>query len=175
METFDDIKDQLRLTQDNRLMLNRVPMIITPVWFFAGIVKRLTEKAGVKLASDVLYEAGYQGAYDWAVVQMQDGLDGRAVMEQYLASMTNRGWGRFEIVSFARNRGKGRFRFFNSAIALDHGCTGNRVCHCFSGALAGGFQAILNSDGAGLKVNGRETACYSEGGDLCEFEVGPAV
>ena len=30
METFQGIKDQLTLTEDNRIMLGQVPMILTP-------------------------------------------------------------------------------------------------------------------------------------------------
>lgn len=173
METFQQIKDQLVLTEDNRLMLNQVPMIMTPLWFFAGIMKKLAEKAGEDIAAEVYYEAGYQGAYDWAAVQMQNGLSGRAVMEQYLNSMTNRGWGRFEIAAFDRDVGEGAFRFFDSAIALDHGRIGRLVCLWVPGALAGGFQAILDSDGSALRVKGREVSCYSQGEAYCEFEVGP--
>jgi len=175
MENFQDIKDQLTLTEDSRLMLGQVPMILTPRWFFVGIMKRVADKAGPDLASEIYYEAAYDGAYKWAKVQMESGLNGRVVMEQYLGSMTHRGWGRFEIISFDKENGKGRFRYFNSAVALEYGNTGNAVCIWVSGALAGGFQAILDQSGQELIVKGREDSCLSQGLPYCEFTVVPTL
>jgi predicted hydrocarbon binding protein len=173
METFQQIKDQLVLTGDNRLMLNRVPMILTPLWFFAGIMKQVVEKAGEDTASDIFYKAGYDGAYNWAGVQIENGLSGREVIAQYLNSMTCRGWGRFEITGFDTETGKGSFRFFDSAIALEHGSIGRKVCLWVPGALAGGFQAVLDHARSSIRVKGRETACMSQGHTLCEFSVTP--
>jgi len=175
METFQQIKDQLELTADDRMVLGQVPMILTPLWFFVGIMKRVEEKAGRDTASAIFYEAGYEGAYNWAKVQIENGLTGRAVMDQYLNSMTYRGWGRFEIVSFDRENGKGKFRFHNSAVALEYGRTGSRVCLWVPGALAGGFQAVLDHAGSNLKVEGREVTCFSRDQRPCEFVVTPAA
>ncbi len=173
MEFFNRLKDQLFITEDDRLMLGGVPMILTPRWFLVGIMKRVAEKAGPELASDIFYEAAFEGAYKWSRVQMENGLNGRAVMEQYLGSMTHRGWGRFEIIDFEPENGKGRFRFYNSAVALEYGKTGSAVCVWVPGALAGGFQAILDPSGYDLKVKGRETTCLSQGFPHCEFTVEP--
>jgi len=175
LESFNRIKDRLTLTEDNRLMLSEVPMILTPRWFFVGIMKRVAEKAGSDIASEIYYEAAFDGAYKWAKVQMESGLKGRAVVEQYLGSMTHRGWGRFEINRFDEENGTGRFRYFHSAVALEYGNTGNAVCLWVPGALAGGFQAVLDQSDRDVMVKGREDSCLSQGLPYCEFAVDPIV
>jgi predicted hydrocarbon binding protein len=175
VDVFQALKDKLELTLDNRLMLDGVAMILTPRWFFVGIMNRVAEEAGPEIAAKVYYEAGYEGAYKWGNVQIGKGLSGRAVMEQYLSSMTHRGWGRFEIVSFDETQGRGLFWFYDSAMALELGQTGQRVCTWVAGALAGGFQVILDHARSRLKVRGRETKCLSEGKPHCEFVVEPAT
>jgi len=174
VDAFKELKDKLVLSPDNRLLLDGVAMILTPRWFFVGIMKRVVEEAGPEVAARVFYQAGWEGAYNWAKVQIERGLDGRAVVEQYLGSMTYRGWGRFEIVSFEEAEGRGRFRFYNSAVALEYGRTGGQVCLWVPGAMAGAFQAVLDQAGRGLKVRGREVQCLSQGRPHCEFVVEPA-
>jgi len=170
-----ELLSHLKLTEDNRLDLDGVAMILTPRWFFVGIMKRVVAEAGPEVAARVFYQAGWEGAYNWAKVQIERGLDGRAVVAQYLGSMTYRGWGRFEIVSFEEAQGRGRFRFHNSAVALEWGQTGDQVCLWVPGAMAGAFQAVLDRTGRGLKVRGREVECLSQGQPHCEFVVEPAA
>jgi predicted hydrocarbon binding protein len=175
MNPFQQLKDRLKLTEDNQLMLDRVPMILTPRWFFVGIMKRVVDTAGKDIASKIYYEAGYDGAYGWGMVQIKNGLSGREVMSQYLDSMTYRGWGRFEIVDFEEDNGKGRFRYYNSAVSLELGPGEDPVCFWVPGALAGCFQAILENAGSNLKARGLEINCLSQGQPFCEFLVEPVT
>ena len=96
-------------------------------------------------------------------------------MEQYLGSMTCRGWGRFEIESLDPAAGRGIFSFHNSALALELGATGNAVCLWTAGAMAGAMQAILEAEGVDLKVVGREVECLSAGAGCCRIVVEPNV
>ena len=79
-EKFAQLLGQLDLTPDNRLMLGTVPMVLMPRWFFVGIMKRVVQEAGAEIAAKVYSEAGWEGAYNWAKVQLSQGLEGRAVM-----------------------------------------------------------------------------------------------
>jgi predicted hydrocarbon binding protein len=172
-EKFEQLLGQLELTGDNRLMLGPVAMVLMPRWFFVGIMKRVVQEAGPEVADRVYSGAGYEGAYNWAKVQMAEGLSGRAVMEQYLGSMSCRGWGRFEIEAFEPAAGRGVFSFQNSALALELGSTGQAVCLWTAGAMAGGMQAILDAEGVDLKVSGREVECLSAGAECCRIVVEP--
>ena len=174
MATFQELKENLELTLDNRLMLGSVEMILMPRWFFVGIMKLVVSEAGREAAQKIYYGAGYEGAYNWGKVQIEQGLSGREVMEQYLGSMTHRGWGRFEIMDMDLEQGRGSFRFHNSAVALEYGSREEEVCLWVPGALAGAFQVILDQKGSGLKVRGREEGCLVQGGeDYCRFVVEP--
>lgn len=174
MAQFEQLKNQLVLTGDNRLMLGSVAMILMPAWFFTGIVQRVATEAGAETAAKIYYDAGYDGAYQWGKVQIEAGLTGREIMEQYLGSMSQRGWGRFEIVKFDANRGTGRFRLYNSAVALSYGVVNLAVCIWVPGALAGAMQIILDHAEKEIRVNGKETQCFSQGQTYCEFAVRPA-
>jgi len=174
MDPFQDLKNQLVLGDDNRIMLGSVAMILMPAWFFTGIVQRVVKEAGPETAAKVYYDAGYDGAYQWGKVQIEAGLSGREIMEQYLGSMSHRGWGRFEILKFDAERGNGRFRLYNSAVALSYGVVNQAVCIWVPGALAGAMQVILDHAGKEIQVKGREAQCFSQGQTHCEFVVQPA-
>jgi len=173
METFKELTNRLELSENNCLKLDTVPMILMPRWFFVGIMKRVVTEAGPDIASKIYYAAGYEGAYNWSKVQIEKGLKGLDIIEQYLGSMTHRGWGRFEILNFDEERGKGNFRLHNSALALERGRTGESICLWVPGAMSGSMQAILEQHGSELKVHGRETQCLSAGQPFCEFIVEP--
>ncbi|MEJ2164077.1 MAG: DUF5943 domain-containing protein [Desulfobacterales bacterium] len=175
MEAFKELIKRLELTAENRLVLDEVPMVLMPLWFFAGIMKRVETAAGPEAAAGIYYDAGYEGAYKWSRVQIENGLQGSAVLEQYLNSMTNRGWGRFEIASLDEKNGRAVFRLHHSALALEQGRTEQASCLWVPGAMAGSLQAILDAGGSPLKVGGRETRCLSAGHPFCEFTVAPAA
>ena len=173
METFRKLIKRLELTEENRLVLDEVPMVLMPLWFFAGIMKRVEAETGRRAVAKIYYDAGYEGAYKWSKVQIENGLQGSAVLEQYLNSMTNRGWGRFEIVSLDENNGRATFRLHHSALALEQGRTEEASCLWVPGAMAGGMQAILDYNDSLLKVGGKEIRCLSTGQPYCEFMVEP--
>jgi predicted hydrocarbon binding protein len=171
---FSQIKEQLALTDENRLMLGKVAMILMPAWFFSGIMKRVVEEAGYDLAAKIYHDAGCDGAYQWGRVQVEAGLQGRQIMEQYLGSMTHRGWGRFEIIDFDGAAGHGVFRLFQSAVALANAPSDRPMCLWVPGALAGAMQVILDHTGRRITVVAREHQCLARGADHCEFIVKPA-
>jgi predicted hydrocarbon binding protein len=173
MDPFQDLKNQLVLTADHRIMLGSVAMILMPAWFFTGIVQRVVKEAGPETAAKIYYDAGYDGAYQWGKVQIEAGLSGREIIEQYLGSMSHRGWGRFEIVEFDANHGSGRFRLYNSAVALSYGVVNQAVCIWVPGALAGAMQVILDHGEKEIQVKGWEAQCFSQGQTYCEFLVQP--
>ncbi len=110
MDTFRELINRLELTDDNRLILDTVLMVFMPRWFFVGILKRVVAEAGTDTAAKIYYQDGYEGAYNWSKVQIDKGLRGSAVMEQYFGSMTSWGWGRLEIISLDEANGRGVFR-----------------------------------------------------------------
>jgi predicted hydrocarbon binding protein len=174
MVSFEELKGNLDLTQDHRLMLSTVPMVLMPRWFFTDIMNRVRELAGPEIAREVYYRAGWDGAVKWARVQMEEaGLSGRAVMEQYLGSAGDRGWGRFEIMELDQETGQGLFHLHGSAVARENGPSETPVCDHLPGSLAGAMQAILDHQDRGIKVAGREVGCLAQGEEYCRFVVEP--
>ncbi len=155
-------------------MLWSVPMLVMPRWFFTDIMTRVEELAGPEVARQVYYDAGFMGAVKWCRVQMEAGLAGREVLEQYLNSASQRGWGQYEIAEFDPARGRARLILRNSAVALEKGRREAPACLHMTGSMAGALQAIADHAGLGIKVRGRETRCLSQGDGYCEFLVEPA-
>ena len=171
MDNSNQIKAQLVLTEENRLMIGKVAMILMPAWFFSGIMKRVVQDTGYERAAKIYYEAGFDGAYRWGKVQIEAGLTGRQIMEQYLGSMTHRGWGRFEIIRFDDAVGSGFFRLYHSAVALENTPADHPVCLWVPGALAGATQVILDHDERKITVTAREQQCLAQAAECCEFVV----
>jgi len=175
MDPFQELKNQLILSDDHRIMLGSVSMIVMPAWFFSGILRRVVAEAGHEKGEKIYYDAGYDGAYQWGKVQVEAGLSGLEIMEQYLGSMSHRGWGRFEILEFDATSGNGLFRLDNSAVALNYGVVHEAVCIWVPGAMAGAMQVILDHDKKGISVFAREKQCLSQGHPHCEFVVEPTI
>jgi predicted hydrocarbon binding protein len=174
MDDFTRIKEQLVLTGENRLMIGPVAMILMPAWFFSGIMKRVVQEAGYDRAAKIYYEAGFDGAYRWGKVQIEAGLTGRQIMEQYLGAMTHRGWGRFEIIRFDDTAGSGLFRLYHSAVALENAPADRPACLWVPGALAGAMQVIMDHAERRTRVIAQERRCLAQAADCCEFVVEPA-
>jgi predicted hydrocarbon binding protein len=174
MKGFDEIKEGLKIGRDRRVLLGVVPMILTPRWFFVNVQKELEKAAGVKLAREVYYRAGFESAYRYCQTQRKVGwLAGIETVQGYLSSMSIRGWGRFEIVELDEQRGKGTFRLYRSGFSEEYGSVKRTVCHWVPGAMAGAVQEVVDAQGIPLRVTGRELKCRSKGDAFCQFVVSP--
>ena len=171
MEDFNMLRDRLELTDDRRLMLDSVHMVLMPRWFFGAIMRCVKETTGEAVARKIYYDAAYEGAYRWGQAMAEKGLTGHEIMDQYLGSLSIRGWGGFEIVRMSVEKGRGVFRLKNSATALELGRTGSDTCYQMPGAMAGAFQLILDNAGSNLKVKGREVKCLAKDDPHCEYVV----
>ncbi len=65
MESFAELRANLRRDEHHRLMLGSVPMLVMPRWFFTDIMTRVEELAGPEVARQVYYDAGFMGAVKW--------------------------------------------------------------------------------------------------------------
>ncbi len=171
---LDDIKSRLQMDEAHRLVLSELPMILTPRMFFVNIQKKVEDRSGAEACYSVYYWAAFESAYHYMenskrVYQIV----GRDLLQQYLDSLSIRGWGRFEILQLAEGKGEARVQLHNSAIADEFGTVGRSVCHAWAGAMAGAIQFLANKNDGGIEVEGTETLCRSRGDRHCEFVVGP--
>ena len=170
-ETFDELKGSLDLTDEQRLMLDTVPMVLMPRWFFVAIKKQVQKLCGPDAARRVLYEAGWEGAQKWARVQMESGLNGRAVMEQYMNSAGLRGWGNLKVSEYDEEAARVVVKLYNSSVAEETGVAEGCVCDHLPGSIAGAMTAILEHKGIKRDLVGKEVQCLSGGASHCIFEV----
>lgn len=173
--TYQALKAKLNLTPEHRLMLESIPMVLMPRWFFVAIKERFERVCDAETARKVFYQAGWEGATKWANEQMtRNGLDGRAVMEQYMESAGLRGWGELKITAYNEATARVTVTLKNSAVAEETGQVGRTVCDHLPGSIAGAMQTILKNAGQQQYLIGRETKCVAKGDTHCEFEIGPA-
>ena len=171
---IDEIKAGLTMDRDHRLILAKLPMILTPRMFFVNLQKKVEEISGIDIGYLVYYKAAFESAYRY----MENSekiymITGKDLLQQYLDSLSVRGWGRFEISQLDENKGKGRVHLDNSAIAEEFGMVGRSVCHAWAGALAGSIQFLTNRRDKEIEVSGTEPLCLSKGDPYCEFVVKP--
>ncbi len=168
MKNFDTIKANLKLNNSG-LFLGEVPMVLIPRWFFRDILEKTIDNAGLNLAKKIYQEAGYQGAYDWCNAQMKAGYNGHKAMEQYLESMSCRGWGEFYIEKYNPEKGSGVFHYkmFKPSDAPPI----ENLCLWVAGAMTGGVQAVLDQLGIRLKATGKELSCTNHGKESCKISV----
>jgi predicted hydrocarbon binding protein len=168
------IKVGLTMDEAHRLMLGNLPMILTPRMFFVHIQKKVEEISGIDAARLIYYEAAFEIGYRYMenskrVYQMS----GRDLLQQYMDSVSVRGWGKFEILQVIEAKGEGRVRLTNSAIAEEFGAVGRSVCHPLTGAIAGAIQFLADEQDKHIEVEGTELLCMSKGDSYCEFAVAP--
>jgi len=171
---INQIKDRLTMDEAHRLILSNLPMILTPRMFFVSIQKKVEELSGTDVARLVFYQAAFESAYKYLENSKEVyAITGKDLLQQYLDSLSARGWGEFEILELAEERGKGRVRLKHSAISEEYGRTGRSVCHVWAGALAGSVKLLAEEGGNNTEVRGVETHCLSKGDSYCEFTMEP--
>lgn len=173
---IDEIKARLIMDEDHRLILAELPMILTPRMFFVNIQKKVEEVSGIDTGYLIYYQAAFESAYRY----MENSkkvyrITGKDILQQYLDSLSVRGWGKFEIVELVEENGEGRVRLNHSAIAAEFGTVGRSVCHAWAGAMAGSIQFLANEHNREMEVRGTEPLCISKGDPYCEFAVKPGA
>ncbi len=171
---IDEIKARLTMDDAHRLMLAKLPMILTPRMFFVSIQKKVEEVSGIGVGHLVHYQAACESAYHYMKNSKKVyGIVGRDLLQQYLDSLSARGWGKFEILHLVEEKGESCVRLYHSAIAEEFGRVGRSVCHAWAGALAGSVQFLAEELKIEAVVRGTETLCLSKGDPYCEFLVKP--
>ncbi|MCF8076822.1 MAG: membrane dipeptidase [Desulfotignum sp.] len=171
--SYHHLISRLKLTSEQRLMLDSIPMVLFPRWFFVSIKKQIEKQSDLETARKIYYQAGWEGAVKWTQKHIEtEGLSGRALLEQYMNSAGLRGWGKLTIAEYDEQAPRAVIHLTHSAVAEEMGDVGRTVCDHLPGSIAGAFQTILTtSGGSSKKIIGRETKCLANGDDKCVFEI----
>ena len=171
---IQEIKASLTMDKAHRLILGNLPMILTPRMYFVNIQKKVEEISGIETGHLIYYQSAFEIAYRY----MENSkrvyrITGRDLLQQYMDSVSVRGWGEFEILHVDGKKGEGRVRLKNSAIAEEFGMVGRSVCYGLAGAIAGAIQFLSDQQGKRIEAVGTEPLCISKGDPYCEFVVEP--
>lgn len=160
-----------------------LPMIYLPRHFFVHNHIAVAQALGRERHAAALYRAGQQSAYFWCEQEAAThGLAGMDVFRHYLKRLSQRGWGRFAIVSADAASGCAQIRLEHSIFVLAQGVAGvarerARLCYLFSGWFSGAMDWVQHDRGSALRSTSTETQCAAENdhGDHghCLFSVTP--
>ncbi len=153
-----------------------LPMIYMPRHFFVNKYKAVETVLGVDTYSRQLYDAGYQSAWYWCDKEAAThALSGVDVFRHYMDRISQRGWGRFTMLSVDTETGAADVRLDNSVFVNELGPDqGRNVCYMYTGWFAGALEWVgLNTDRR-FRLCARESCCASNRAEHCLFEIRPA-
>ena len=152
------------------------PVILIPRHFLMGTYKAFEEALGAEGFARVIDKAGRAAARRWCLQQAElYGLGGIAVLEHYLARISQRGWGQFSLVAHDLMAGTARVDLRHSAFVLTREPADDvRQCAVFESWIAAGLEVSCEQLGIPKKLLAREVQCAGDR-DVphCEFHVAP--
>ncbi|WP_290649517.1 DUF5943 domain-containing protein [Aquisalimonas sp.] len=114
-----------------------------------------------------------RSAHNWCATEAQrSGSDPVTVVERYLENLSQRGWGRFELLYCRPDDCGAAVRVYNSPFALVPGSEA-RACRTFVAWLEGAMNWAC-SDPDYLAI-AEERCCVAGGAEACEFVIRPSV
>ena len=150
-----------------------LPMIYLPRHFYINHQSALETAFGREALHAVLYDAGYKSAWQWCEKESQThGLRGTDVFRHYMTRLSQRGWGRFSVLSLDEETGEADIRLEDSIYVLHHGKQAARkLCYPFDGWFPGALEWAGRERATPWALRAQETRCVGEGDPYCLFEV----
>ena len=155
---FEQIRSSLEMNVTGRLVLKGQEMVLLPRHFFRYILREVNSRAGEGAFEDIFYKAGYDGAFTFCTRYREiHKCSGGEAVEAYLAEMSVRGWGAFDIESFAPDDGILQVMLSRSALIPEGDLPSGHLI--WKGAMVGAVRSLPNiSETTALKATMEETA-----------------
>ena len=98
---FEEIRSSLEINGAGRLLLNAQEMVLLPRHFFRYILREVKGRSQAGAFEDIFQKAGFDGAFTFCT-RYRDihNCSPAQAVEGYLAEMSVRGWGSFNIELF---------------------------------------------------------------------------
>jgi predicted hydrocarbon binding protein len=149
-----------------------LPMLYVPRHFFVNNHVAIEHALGVAEYSRILHGAGYQSAYTWCdKVSVGRGGDAVDVFRHYLARLSQRGWGQFQLEQISPQAASASVSLRHSSMVLGRPGETGKLCYMFSGWFAGAMDWVCDQQGIVLRAHSKETSCSAEGHEHCTFTV----
>ncbi|MDA0231550.1 MAG: DUF5943 domain-containing protein [Proteobacteria bacterium] len=153
-----------------------LPMIYMPRHFFVNNHLAVEAALGEEVYSRQLYDAGHKSAWVWCEKEAAThGLEGLEVFHHYMRRISQRGWGRFTVVSVDGESGAADVRLDHS-VFVEHCGTdaGRKLCYMYAGWFAGSLEWVVQTTGRRFTLTSHEALCRADGAEHCLFAVRPA-
>jgi hypothetical protein len=153
-----------------------IAMVLVPRHFLVNSHKAVEAAVGIAANARLAYEAGYRSAWYWCDQESKrHGLAGMQVFEHYMRRLSQRGWGRFSVVTAEAATGRATVHVAHSVFVSEYGRgMDRRVCYPFAGWLVGSLEWVCSALGHAKLLAARETSCTAhEGTEPCVFQVAP--
>ncbi len=164
---FEEIRSSLQMNDAGRLVLKGQEMVLLPRHFFRYILREVNSRADEKVFDDIFYKAGFDGAFTFCTRYRETHeCSPQEAVEGYLAEMSVRGWGAFDIELFNPDDGILDVVLRGSALVPDGDLPSGHLI--WKGAMMGAVRSLPNmSEQTALTATMEETA------DGCKITVRP--
>jgi hypothetical protein len=164
---FEEIRSCLEINDAGRVLLKGQEMLLLPRHFFRYILREVYLRAGERVFEEIFYKAGFDGAFTFCTRYREiNECSPREAVEFYLAEMSVRGWGAFDIVRFVPAAGVLDVVLKGSALVPDGDLPSGHLT--WKGAMVGAVRSLPNiTEGMALVATMEETA------DGCKIAVRP--
>lgn len=164
---FEEIKSALEISDNGRLILKGQEMVLLPRHFFRYILREVNDRAGQEVFEAIFYTAGYDGALTFCTRYREiNKCSAREAVEAYLAEMSARGWGAFNIERFVPDAGVLEVSLRGSALVPEGDLPSGHLA--WKGAMVGALRSLPNlSEHTSLAATVEETM------DGCNITVQP--
>ena len=164
---FEEIRSSLEINPEGRLLLKGQEMVLLPRHFFRYILREVKGRAQAGAFEDIFQKAGFDGAFTFCTRYREiHKCSPRKAVESYLAEMSVRGWGAFDIELFIPEDGILHVVLTGSALIPDGDLPSGHLI--WKEAMVGAVRSLPNiSEPTALAATMEETA------DGCRITVRP--
>lgn len=143
--------------ETGRWITDALPMLYVPVHFFVNNHLAIEKELGVERYAKLLYEAGYASAWTWSEHEAEvHQLEGTAVFEHYMSRLSQRGWGKFEILDFDLESGTASVAVRHSVFHRQDKTGARSGDYMFTGWFAGAMDQILAASGQNIRTRAEQ-------------------
>jgi hypothetical protein len=164
---FEEIRSSLEINGAGRLLLKGQEMVLLPRHFFRYILREVKGRAEEGTFEDIFHKAGFDGAFTFCTRYREiHKCSPREAVEGYLAEMSVRGWGAFDIELFIPDDGILHVVLTGSALIPDGDLPSGHLI--WKEAMVGAVRSLPN-----ISERKALTATMEETTDGCKITVRP--
>ena len=164
---FEEIRSCLEIDDAGRVLLKGQEMVLLPRHFFRYILREVNLRAGERVYEDLFYKAGFDGAFTFCTRYREiNECSPQEAVRSYLAEMSARGWGAFEIEHFVAAQGILQVALSGSALIPEADLPSGHLI--WKGAMVGAVRSLPN-----ITARTALVASMEEAPDGCSIRVRP--